>query len=352
LPLLVAVVAAALVPAAATASATQRLETPQLAEIARGPAAIPEAPLLKRAGPGFLEPGTYWGGTYSVASGETVNVYASNTYPQDAATGQRWADFLAALVHGSELSKLTIYLAPLNELQRICGPQTLGCYSSQQQLLVAPGDDPSTNTSAEAVVTHEYGHHVAANRSNAPWEAVDYGTKRWASYEQICARAEKHEVFPGAESLPQYRFNPGEAFAETYRVLNERLAAVAEVPWQVVDSSFYPDDVALGLVQQDVASPWLVATSVGRTGAVTKNVRIRAFSVATPLDGTVTVTLTPPAGSRLAIGLWSSGTRVAQAVSTRRVTLTTTVCGKRSLQIRVGRLTASGGAFQLAITTP
>ena len=54
-------------------------------------------------------------------------------------------------------------------------------------------------------------------------QSVDYGTKRWASYENVCARKIAAGVlFPGAEDVAPYMLNPGEAFAETYRVLNEQ----------------------------------------------------------------------------------------------------------------------------------
>ena len=56
---------------------------------------------------------------------------------------------------------------------------------------------PSRDLSAEAIIAHEYGHHVAANRSNAPWAALDWGTKRWATYIQVCGRARDGRALPG-----------------------------------------------------------------------------------------------------------------------------------------------------------
>jgi hypothetical protein len=353
--LLVLCAAAVAVHALATAAdaqttTTARLESPRLADIAVGPAFIRDAqvPKLRR----FLTQGSYWGGPYTVPTGETVVVYASNAYPQDPTLGQRWADFLASLIHGPELSAVTVYLAPLSEVQGICGQQALACYSDQQNLMVAPGDDPAADTSAEAVVTHEYGHHVAAHRSNAPWAAIEYGPKRWASYEQVCSLTRTGQLFPGAEDAQHYELNPGEGWAETYRVLNERNAGLPEVPWEIVTQSLYPDDTALADARLDVTSPWLADSTSTRTGSVTKAKRVRTYTVAMSLDGTMKVTLKPPAHARLAIDVYApSSTRVAHAVTGKTVSLTTTICGARSAQIRVTRVSGAG-AFRLSTATP
>src|SRR5207247_10694167 len=93
------------------------------------------------------------------------------------------------------------------------------------------------NLSAEGVITHEYGHHIAAHRSNAPWETLAWGPKRWASAMQVCARTRKNELVPGAEDPVHYVVNPGEGWAETYRVLNERQEGIAETQWDTVSHS-------------------------------------------------------------------------------------------------------------------
>ena len=58
-----------------------------------------------------------------------------------------------------------------------------------------------------SVATHEYGHHVAANSNNAPWRAIDWGTKRWASMVGVCSRVQSGMAFPGDEGaeLPALR---------------------------------------------------------------------------------------------------------------------------------------------------
>jgi hypothetical protein len=339
--------------ASAATAAPPALKSPSAAAIGRSGTAIRDR-VLAAAGVRRLQAArAYWGGTYTAFTGETVVIHVSATYPQDDARAQRWADFLAGLIHGSELSRLTAYLAPLDEVQAICGDQALACYSSRDQLLVSPGDDPSADTSAEAVITHEYGHHVAANRSNPPWSALTYGTKRWASYEQVCRRAAAGELHPGAEDAESYAFNPGEAFAESYRVLNERRANVPEPPWDIVTRSPYPDDTALALLEQDVRSPWVAATASARNGTFARGgSAVRTYSLTTPLDGSLTAVLQVPRTLAATVTLSSRATRVARGSTSGGAALVnTTLCGVRSLRLTVTR-TAGRGAFRIALQTP
>ncbi len=48
------------------------------------------------------------GGTYTTTTGEQVRIVVSDRYPVDEARNQRWADFLASLVHGSELATVRL----------------------------------------------------------------------------------------------------------------------------------------------------------------------------------------------------------------------------------------------------
>lgn len=352
----VLVVAAAALAAAATAAeatpATARLQSPRRSEIARA-GTITDARLTP-AGAARLARGAFWGGLYTTPSGETVRVFASTTYPQDPAVGQRWANFFASLVHGSELATITAYLAPLNEVQALCGAQALACYNPRSSALYASGDDPSADTSAEAVVTHEYGHHVASKRVNPPWSAEDWGAKRWASYLQVCAKTRQGSYSPGAETLPEYRVNPGEGWAEAYRVLNQRKAGLAESPWEIVVRAFYPDDTALAQLEQDVVTAWTAPSVENRKGSVTRRSSVRSYTVATPLDGTLRVRLHGPRAARLSLDLYSGSAHIGHVVKAANSTSTSTsltICGQRSVGIRVTR-TAGAGAFALTISKP
>jgi hypothetical protein len=336
--------------AAAQAKPVQRLESPQLAEISRASQPIVDTQITA-AGVSALAPAGYWGGQYTVSTGESVTVYASNSYPVDAALGQRWADFLATLVHGPELSTVTVLLASSEQISGTCGADAVACYSARGEQLYTPGQDPASDLSAEAVITHEYGHHVAANRSDAPWDALDWGPKRWASAMQVCAKARSGLLVPGAEDPVQYTQNPGEGWAETYRVLNERKAGRAETPWQIVDQALYPTAAALTAAEQDVTAPWSAGTTTTQKAVLTRTKKTRTFTVATQLDGTLKMTLKASAGLRLSLDVFASSSRAAHVASARAVSRTLTVCGARSYRFRVTEL-AGRGTVSLAVAKP
>jgi hypothetical protein len=352
--LLILCAAAAAAPLAAVAGVQRgsRLESPSLAEVARGPATLHDTLLSARTTRALTLRGSYWGGSFTARTGEPVTVYFSTSYPQDTAAAQKWADFLASLVHGSELSKLSAYLVTPREVASVCGEQALACYSRSDASLVAPGEDPDPEISAEAVITHEYGHHVAANRSNAPWPAVDWGTKRWASAQGVCADVRGRRVFPGAEISPGYRLNPGEGFAEAFRVLNERKLGVAEAPWRAVSRLFYPDSAALSALEQDVRDRWLAPTRTTRGASLTKKLRSRTFTLATPLDGRMRLKLSPPSGARVALDVYTTRPkRVAHLTGRKTLSVSRKVCGQRTLRVKVRRLSGRG-TFQLVASIP
>lgn len=294
---------------------------------------------------------TGWhGGVVTAANGEQVRIEISDGYPPEAVSAQAWADFFAGLVHGSELARVRVRIAPPAEVATECGEQALACYSGG--LLVIPGE-VFDGTSPEELARHEYGHHVAANRPNPPWRSIDHGPKRWASQARICPRAAAGTVFP--DDYTQYALHPGEAFAEAYRVLNERRAGIATLTWSIVDGSFIPNDLALRTVEDDVLRPW--------AGPATRVVRARfrpngparwTLPVATPLDGELRVELRMPAGrlDRLELttadgrvltrGLWSGRT-------TKRLSFL--VCGQRALRLRVTRV-GTPGRLDLRLTHP
>jgi hypothetical protein len=345
-----AVVTALMAAAAAQSAPTRRLKSPELEAIARAAGPIRDS-LVSAPTTRALAPNGYWGGQYRTGAGELVTVYASNSYPVDPTLGQRWADFLASLVHGAELSTVTVLLSTPAQINAICGTDALACYSARGALLYAPGEDPSTALSAEAVIAHEYGHHVAANRVNAPWVALDWGPKRWASSMQVCARTKKGELSPGAEDPVRYEQNPGEGWAETYRLLNQRKLGLPESPWQIVTQALYPTSAALTAAEQDVSTPWLADTSTLRTGSVTRTSRTRNYSIATALDGTLKVTLRSSAGLRLTLDVYASSTRVAHATGGGTLARSTTVCGARTYRVRVKELTGRG-SFRLSVSKP
>ncbi len=291
------------------------------------------------------------GGRLTAATGESVTVQVSDAYPPEQVSPQSWADFFAALPHGRELSSVVVQVAPAAEVAELCGADAQGCYGGGELVLLGEATPWST---PEEVARHEYGHHIAANRSNPPWTAAAWGPKRWATAARVCSRAAASTAYPGDEG-EHYRLNPGEAFAESYRVLAEQKAGAPLATWGLVDGSFYPDAAALQAVEQDVATPWAAPTTTrvqSRFGAA--GPRTRILAVPAPLDGQLTAELVLPSGRLdrfellsgdgrvLARGLWAGP-------STRRISFV--VCGQRKLALRVTRVGAPG-PFSVSVARP
>jgi hypothetical protein len=344
---LVAVLAAALVAAASTsAGASVRLD----------PSASPRAGAIRTAeltasGLRRLEAKKWLSGKYAGRAGAAVKVSVSPAYASDPGMAQRWADFFSSLLHGTELADLEAYIAPLSEVEEICHGDALGCYGSNH--LVVMGET-NFGVTPESVARHEYGHHIAAHRLNPPWLAIDSGTKRWASYVGVCARTGAGTAFPGDEGA-NYALNPGEAFAESYRVLMETNGSAVGYDWPIVDPSFRPDAQSLAALREDVVNPWQGPSTTIIRGKFLRKSRTWSGQVATPLDGEIRIQVNVPGGGAddvtllsrdgrtvLATGSWSSsGAKVAEYRA----------CGTRSLKVRVRR----GGAaprFALRVTAP
>ena len=285
---------------------------------------------------------------YRAATGELVHVAVSGSYSDGESIGQRWADFFAGLLHGDELQLLHALIAPLPEVQALCGQTALGCYGDNE--LVMTGDAAS-GFEPEEVARHEYGHHIAFNRANTPWKGLEWGPKRWASYEGVCARARAGTAYPGDEGL-LYRLNPGEAFAESYRLLNDIRSGAVELLWPIFDRSFYPDAGALSAVEEDVVAPWTGPSPAVVRRSVRGNAGpIAAFRLVTPLDGTLIVRLRPAGSYDVFVVGGGDPLRATGRVSNSRETrLTYQICGERSVAVLV-----TGGAaprFEVHVTTP
>jgi hypothetical protein len=331
--------------AGTSSEATRRLAPPNVLNLASATGqmrdTILHSPLSALKARSGAAPAGFWGGVYTAPDGETVTIYTSNSYLVDDAVSQSWAGFFTWLLHGSELSRLTVFMAPLAEVQAFCGANALGCYSPASEAMVVPGDQ-SYGVNMEQIVAHEYGHHIAANRSNPPWQAGDWGPKNWATAANVCSRQAAGTAFPGDETA-NYNLNPGEAWAETYRfamVQQEERATAAilpsvadwatnQLPWNS-DQSFYPTDAALSAVQADVQSPWTTSTNIPWMLRFKKHKNFAATrSISTPLDGTLTVTLFTP-GVTLYLVDQSSGAVLASSSAS----FSYTVCGSRYLTLR------------------
>ncbi len=299
---------------------------------------VHDAVILGPKGARTLARSALYGGTYRAASGDLVRVYMSTLYVPDDSYLQAWANLFGALVHGAELSTLTVEIVTPGELNILC-PEADGCYFPSSSVLYLSGSGTADGVPVEIVATHEYGHHVANNRNNSPWTAGDWGTMRWASYEDVCAKVDAGLAFPGDEAA-NYASNPGEAFAESYMYLNIQRFGLALPPW-LFDPIFMPDYASLSTIQQDVMSPWTGQKTFVWKGRVT---RARSSTLPTKLDGNLVFRLVAPAGSTLQI--YANG---RLAASTHR-SFAGTICGARSIVTRI--ISRRAGRFTVTAYIP
>ncbi len=281
-----------------------------------------------------------WGGRYPTGGGDgtSIHVEVSGTYRGRSALPRRWAAFVGTLLHGSELWSLRLRLEPRVAVEQVCGRGSPACYNPRTRTLLASPDPGLRNAHSRQVVAHEYAHHIANFRSNAPWRAEDTGTKRWASYEQVCSRTAAGLADPGAETS-NYPINPGEAFAETYRVLDLRRRGQKAFSWIAIVPMFRPDATALRLLQEDVLHPW-----TGPTRRRVKGAGSTTLALETPLDGTFTVRLRAPAASAARVALYAGARRLRRPATG----LAYRVCGARKLTLRVTAL----GSWTLDLSKP
>jgi hypothetical protein len=292
------------------------------------------------------------GGIVTASTGERVDVRVSTALPAETSTPEGWAEFLAGLTHGRELSSLTTFVATFAEVQDICGERTAGCYAANQ--MVALGE-PAGGLTPEEIVRHEYGHHVAYHRDNAPWEAIDWGPKRWASAAGICGRVSRREAFPGDQGS-NYARNPGEAWAEAYRLMDERKAGITSATWSIVSSAFFPSEAALQAAELDVLQPWAARRATVSTRVFgPQTPKVWWIPLSTPLDGDYRISATVPPSGTQEVALVTANRRTvigrAQWVGQRVKQLQGSLCGQRSLFVRVTQRGALG-RVRVSVTTP
>jgi hypothetical protein len=252
-----------------------------------------------------------------------------------AADPRAIASFVGTLIHGPEVELLTVQLDSWVELALECGHGAQACYYPSENRIVLSGHDvPAPDgASRDYVLAHEYGHHVANHRDSvAPFPAaIDWGTPRWSSYEQVCRAHRRGAVLPGDEG-EGYERNPGEAFAEAFA---RHRFPDAGVEWGWAPS-LRPDARALRAIREDTLIPWEGRTRIRLAGPARPAGRGLVRSFATPLDGRVS--LEPAAGvaSPFDVSLWSGRGRVLRSADTaasRGSRLNFTVCGQSRLRV-------------------
>ena len=279
----------------------------------------------------------------TAADGQQVKVVVSSTYAATPVAAQTYVSFLDGLEHGAELSKLTLSIVAPTEIAGACGAQesdgVLACYIPSTSTMVVPGEQTEADATTSYLVAHEYGHHIAANRTNSPFAAVDYGPKHWASQEDVCSRTIAGKLAPGDEA-EHYAYNPGEAWAETYAWMK-----YPQTSWRYT-SLLEPDAAAFAAARKDIETPWTTSTTRTFTGVMPKRATQRSFTFALTLDGAISFQLSGAKGSdldlRIVAGGRAQGTTSARGSSDRLAFATACVTTPETVTVQVRRRSGSG----------
>jgi hypothetical protein len=269
---------------------------------------------------------------FRTQDGYEIPVAVSSAYAPDPNVEQGYVNFLDTLEHGAELAKISVYIASPSQIQdTFCGSGALACYVGDDERMYVPGVNEHSDPPVQFLIAHEYGHHIEMNRSNSPWSAYDQGTKRWATYENVCV-LERH-----GKVATNYYNDPSEAFAESY----------ADMQFPGVDFIYTdllkPDQGAFDAIKADVMQPWSGPRSLSLRGHFhVHGTSKQSFHVQTPLDGNASFQVSAPAGSSYRLRVLSRG-RVLKRRSTHPTgTANYTVCGERALTVQVLRVAGSG----------
>jgi hypothetical protein len=288
------------------------------------------------------------GSTQSYPSGDgsiSIPVTLASSYTGDPAIAQTYATYLGTLPHGPELASLKVTVVPSSEVATECGGDPsdgiLACYGADDQTMIVPGDQAAqSDVSVNYVIAHEYGHHIAAHRSNAPLNALDFGPKLWSSYELVCDNTLDGKLAPGDQGV-NYLSNPGEAWAESYA----RLVFPTEA-WRFTPV-LKPSAGSALAAMADVAQPWTKRVTTTFTGTST-----RTFKLPITLDGAFTLQLDGPSKANYDLVVRSGGKivdRTTRKGSKDRIDYRIACRDRRTetLRITVIRRSGPGGPYTL-----
>lgn len=283
-------------------------------------------------------------------SGIVLRMAHSTSLQDGEAILSGYAAYLDGLTHGAELSTLSVYVARASELAVLCdSEQALACYSPDERRMYVPGEpmEDIGGLSAEYLIAHEYGHHIAASRSHAPFDALTHGPKYWASHQRVCAATDAGYVAPGDQGQ-RYQENPGEAWAETYAQLH-----FPAIEWYFADR-LKPGAAAFAAARRDVERPWSGPRSRTFTGALRRGQRARRFELTLRLDGAFKVELSGPRRAQFDLEVTSGKRRLGRTRArgaSDRLSFAA-LCRERSRErVRISVIRRSGGGpFSLDVS--
>ena len=177
---------------------------------------------------------------------------------------------------------------------------------------------------------------------------IDWGTKRWSSFERVCQGVRAGAYFPGDEGSHYYR-NPGEAFAEAFAFYR----FPGKVRWQWTPS-LRPSRGSFAAIHLDATRPWKHRTRLIDSGSLGRGGAQRAVArIATPLDGVLSLGLKAPARADFSLALRDRAGRVLRSSSGSgsHEKVNYTICGQAKVKAVVTRV-HGGGNFRLTVRRP
>jgi hypothetical protein len=296
---------------------------------------------------------------YSIGDGSddtvAVSVTAACAESCEVTDPQRIASFIGTLIHGDEVSLLTVQLDTEFQLGFDCGYGAEACYFTGENKIVIGGYEEVDGDGAtlDFVLAHEYGHHVAQHRDMpAPFsDAIDWGPERWASLENVCQGQRHGRFYPGDEGT-HYFEDPGEAFAESFA--HYRFPEMS-IRWRYA-AALKPTAASLTAIREDTLKPWRGRKRFTLSGHVPARGEGAAVeSLRTPLDGMVSLRPSGLRGRGYELALRSRAGRLLRGsrhgLGPHRQ-LDYTVCGQHYLGLLIRSTHSHGGPFHLQVQRP